>query len=254
MSGSRSRSRPRLMITSPSLRPRGPLSCSSAIWPRLTAADAARQIQASIDLLSPQSPKKRFGSSSPTCPELAEHNNSLEKIMPNDEDTRRTAQAPVAQWLEQRTHNSLVLGSSPGGSSFDTPFGKVSIVPQRTTELKALDIDGVADRPLRIGYAPICHSHPGDCAVGDLVMMLSRPRGTLWECRAPQSPSASNRAIDADASYTPPPLMRFRAISLPIEGRPDCASCDHVFQDAQPCHQPACSHRCGHGWISIRIA
>lgn len=35
----------------------------------------------------------------------------------NNEDTRRTAQAPVAQWLEQRTHNSLVLGSSPGGST-----------------------------------------------------------------------------------------------------------------------------------------
>ena len=26
--------------------------------------------------------------------------------------------APVAQWLEQGTHNSLVLGSSPGGSTF----------------------------------------------------------------------------------------------------------------------------------------
>lgn len=26
--------------------------------------------------------------------------------------------APVAQWLEQGTHNALVLGSNPGGSTY----------------------------------------------------------------------------------------------------------------------------------------
>src|SRR2546423_398317 len=34
---------------------------------------------------------------------------------------------PVAQRLEQRTHNSLVPGSNPGGPSFQVPLGMKSV-------------------------------------------------------------------------------------------------------------------------------
>jgi hypothetical protein len=50
-----------------------------------------------------------------------------------------TLNGPVAQWLAQGTHNSLVAGSNPAGPTF-SPFFNVKIVSEPSKNKAVYDV------------------------------------------------------------------------------------------------------------------